>query len=371
MTTTVLPADEMLNLPAKQPTELPSDENTVVEQFIENSKNIVPGLQVSLARRVVMPGSKKVLCMAAHTSVPLNDDEVSSVSQLALRLSDGTSCLLSLQFFNDTTGSEYIPPTYSSFVYDPERYETAQGQSNLGVFLVATALCAIVCFYHVAKSNQNTTHAQWKPAVKATSVAPKPTTVKPAAKPASASANRTTEPYSGSSLKQASRTTVTKEHHASGAPHARAPQTVHGPSQSMFVPPPPPMVYTWPAPRQFNYQQIDPSTIQGFPMQPPAQITPVQASAPAKPVQKVKPAPPETQSVKSAPTTSPVRAEIKNEPTPVQKTVASELHLQLPPTSNRNTVQVGAPVILNPSNSAPQPGDENSIQLERIVLPNQ
>jgi hypothetical protein len=368
MTTTVLPADEMLNLPAKQPTELPSDENTVVEQFIENSKNIVPGLQVSLARRVVMPGSKKVLCMAAHTSVPLNDDEVSSVSQLALRLSDGTSCLLSLQFFNDTTGSEYIPPTYSSFVYDPERYETVQGQSNLGVFLVATALCAIVCFYHVAKSNTNTTHTQWKPAA---SAAPKTTAVKPAAKPASTSASRTTEQHSSSSLKQTSHTTVAREHHAQGAPHTRAPQTVHGPSQSMFVPPPPPMVYNWPAPRQFNYQQIDPSTMQGFPMQPPAQVAPVQASAPAKPAQKAKPAPPETPAVKTAPTTSPARAEIKNEPTQVQKIVAPELHLQLPPTSNRNTVQLGTPVILNPSNSAPQPGNENSVQLERIVLPNQ
>src|SRR5271168_3487059 len=209
MTTTVLPADEMLNLPARQSSALPSDsdESTVVEQFIENSKNIVPGLQVSLARRVVMPGSKKVLCMAAHTSVPLNDDEVSSVSQLALRLSDGTSCLLSLQFFNDTTGGEYLPPNYDSFTYDPERYNTVQGQSNLGVFLVATALCAIVCFYHVAKSNINSTHTQqWKPAVKSTSVAPKTTAAKPAAK--SVGVTRTAEPHGGSFVKQGNHTTL-------------------------------------------------------------------------------------------------------------------------------------------------------------------
>src|SRR5271163_409179 len=119
MSASTLPANETLELPAKAVDDLPAVESSVVQQFVETSTGMIPGLQVSLAKRVVLPGSRRVLCMAAHTSVPLHEDEISSVSELALRLSDGTSCLLSLQFFNDTVAGAYAP--YRGFFQDPER----------------------------------------------------------------------------------------------------------------------------------------------------------------------------------------------------------------------------------------------------------
>jgi hypothetical protein len=367
MTTIVLPADETLSLPAKQPADLPFEESSVVEQFIENSKGIVPGLQVTLARRVVMPGSKKVLCMAAHTSVPLNDDEVSSVSQLALRLSDGTSCLLSLQFFNDTTGSEYVPPTYNSFVYDPERYNTVQGQSNLGIFLVATALCAIVCFYHVAKNNIPS-NVQSKPITKSVSslsrvAAPKPA-LKPSLKPTNASTAKASQPREAvSPVKQSTHPTITaKAPHASSASHARATQAVRSPVQQFFVPPPPPMVYSWPAARQFGFPPPD---------QVPAQITPPPA---AKPALKTKPTADFT-TAKTAPAT--LQA-VKSATVQVQKSTDPDIQfipLQEPrhstPLTRVAVPMQRPPIVLNPGDSAPAPGIENNIPLERIVLPNQ
>jgi len=141
-----------INLPAKEnqfapeAEVLPPEETHLVNKFIDRSQTIIPGLQVTLAKRVVVPGSRRVLCMAAHTSVPISDNELSSVSELALRLSDGTSCLLSLKFFNDTMDSGFV--NANPFIYDPERYEAVHGQSNLGVAILAVAFVAITGYYY-------------------------------------------------------------------------------------------------------------------------------------------------------------------------------------------------------------------------------
>ncbi len=58
-------------------------------------------VDVSLARRIITPGSNRVLCLAAQTTVPIAGDETSSVTDLRLKLSDGTNVVLSLSCFND------------------------------------------------------------------------------------------------------------------------------------------------------------------------------------------------------------------------------------------------------------------------------
>src|SRR6266446_512521 len=97
-----------------------TEENTIIERFIEASREIAPTIQVTLAKRIVQPGSNRILCLAARTSMPLNDDQAASVSDLALRLSDGTNVALTLSLFNDSAGSECIPLSRS--MYDPNRY---------------------------------------------------------------------------------------------------------------------------------------------------------------------------------------------------------------------------------------------------------
>src|SRR5271156_2157003 len=58
-------------------------------------------VQITLAKRVIKPGSDKAICLAAQTSIPISDDKISSVSNLVLKLADGTKVALSLSFFND------------------------------------------------------------------------------------------------------------------------------------------------------------------------------------------------------------------------------------------------------------------------------
>jgi hypothetical protein len=120
-----------------------AEEDALVQRFVEASREMAPTIQVTLAKRIVRPGSNRVVCLAARTSVPLSDDEAASVSDLALRLSDGTNVVLSLSFFNDTEYSDAI--TLSRSVFTPERY-SARSDSKLGVVLVALAIIALSGF---------------------------------------------------------------------------------------------------------------------------------------------------------------------------------------------------------------------------------
>jgi hypothetical protein len=92
-------------IPGEQPNLPATDENALVERFVEASRELLPSIQVALTKRIYQPGSNRVLCLAAHTTMPLDDEQVASVSDLALRLSDGTSVALSLSFFNEQAGS--------------------------------------------------------------------------------------------------------------------------------------------------------------------------------------------------------------------------------------------------------------------------
>ncbi|MDR3616049.1 MAG: hypothetical protein P4L53_21000 [Candidatus Obscuribacterales bacterium] len=152
-------SDTVLTLPAE-------NEVAVVERFTEASRDLIPGMQISLARRIVRPGSDQVLCLNATTSVPMQDDEIASVSDLALKLSDGTNVRISLSFFNDgnecpsfnqnqtASTPQFQGQGYSrrqsSYSYDPDRYSMhsvkneVHNHSNItSAMLVASAVALL------------------------------------------------------------------------------------------------------------------------------------------------------------------------------------------------------------------------------------
>ncbi|MBX9720035.1 MAG: hypothetical protein K2X81_01465 [Candidatus Obscuribacterales bacterium] len=131
--------------------------NAIVETFTELAPDAhfeMPStVQVTLAKRIVMAGSDRVLCLGARTSVPINDDERASVSDLTLRLSDGTNVALSLSFFDDEIGSivplNRIPVNNVSMgrvTFEPFRY-SAKDESKLGMVLVSMTIVAMVGVY--------------------------------------------------------------------------------------------------------------------------------------------------------------------------------------------------------------------------------
>ncbi len=231
-----------------------ADEALVVDRFIEASRDLVPSVQISLAKRIVNADSNQVICLAAHTSVPLHPNDASSVSDLALKLSDGTNVRLSLKFFNDAlpcAAGEYIPLTRN--LYDPNRYEV-KNRSRFPAILALTLLIAGLASYRYFTAGENSrmplpfktaaaTTAPQQAVAPATKVATNlsgtsSSTVQHSRigsqdvtiRPARAQGNRV------SSKEPRQKLSATRQHHGS---ELTAYQTKSPPS--MFVPPPPPM----------------------------------------------------------------------------------------------------------------------------------
>ena len=139
-------------------------------------------VQITLAKRVIKPGSDKAMCLAAQTSIPISDDEISSVSNLGLKLADGTKVAFSLSFFNGeaaqnvTPMREAEPPTPFSaagsasaasavavapqalpgrrnqyVAYDTERYTKLEEarDSKLGTWLLVSAVVSVTTLYTI------------------------------------------------------------------------------------------------------------------------------------------------------------------------------------------------------------------------------
>jgi hypothetical protein len=124
---------------------VPSSSNMdlgVTESYVEDRNgDMAPGVQIRLAKRFVRPGSKKVTCLAAQTTVPLHDDERASVSNLALKLSDGTNVVLSLSFFEDGEAPHMgTMPVADSFA--APKLNKPKADWSLGKILVAMTLGA-------------------------------------------------------------------------------------------------------------------------------------------------------------------------------------------------------------------------------------
>ncbi|HEY9777067.1 MAG TPA: hypothetical protein V6C81_25095 [Planktothrix sp.] len=230
----------------------------VVDRFATASRDIVPGVQVSLAKRVICPGSDRVLCLAAHTSVPMNDDELASVSDLALKLSDGTNVRLSLSFFNDSVANDIVMPlprpnfaragsfSRAASFYDPDRYRSYKEGSNdskLGPVLFAMSVIAaasmtlavfgpISNYIHIGKNADRDKQPQTAPIAR--------TALLPLAVPMVVKAPVTTHEIAA---KHPAPPAKPKHHRtystATVAPHGSS-GSAHEPSSMLLVPPPPP-----------------------------------------------------------------------------------------------------------------------------------
>jgi hypothetical protein len=346
-----------INLPAKEESYapeaevLPPEENTLVNQFIDRSQTIIPGLQVTLAKRVVMPGSRRVLCMAAHTSVPISDNELSSVSELALRLSDGTSCLLSLKFFNDTMDGGFT--NANPFIYDPQRYETVHGQSNLGVAILATAFVAITGYYYaISNSVMANMHASHTPVIHKSashSVIATPKVVQSSAAPPK---NLVPEAKVAPARATNAKTSVVKTSvaHKSSSSHAKTNYSEYAePARSSgFVPPPPPMPVS---PLPYNPAMSFPFYMPNS-MQPPAAKRSLEVAKP-KVIEQVTPKITEVTPKVMEATAKPVVKESPVAPKRVEPVIE-----RIQTTSEISSAE-----------AAPAPGEP--LHLERIVIPNQ
>jgi hypothetical protein len=267
-------------------TDTSQDEKVVVQQFMQAAREIAPTVEISLAKRIMRPGSNKVLCLAAHTSVPLNEDELGSVSDLALRLSDGTNVKLSVSFFNDTIcGATDFAMPYRTYTYHPERY-VIKSDSRLGTVLAMTSLAAAAAFFYVvmpALPSWLHSAASTGAATAKISTAPtdkKENAIKSALLPAPAAlvplkteAETANVQPSHSAAHRAARL-FHRHAHAQHNTFAAAPQFASAPQamphNSMFVPPPPPLTPFFPG---------APAQLQNL-----SALTPDKAFAPAKPI---------------------------------------------------------------------------------------
>lgn len=275
--------------------ESSTEERAVVDRFIEASRDIVPTLQVTLAKRFVRAGSNRVVCLAARTSVPLNDDEVASVSDLALRLSDGTNVALSLSFFNDSAGSEYVPvrraasEPYRAAAYEaylrpacePYRH-TVEGESRLGLVLLAMAVVGLAGFYALLASPLSR-HLPLPPALKALA----PSSSRSAQKPKVAKVHTVTRRSVAASGSQRSPRLAVKRP-AQSPKDKRSIRRLKPPraraliGNDIFVPPPPPNAFTLPAPPAFATEWLQGMSPKATPMKAAKRPQPPDTGTPRK-----------------------------------------------------------------------------------------
>lgn len=242
----VLATIEMGDIPVTLPVVIDNDEQAVVNRFIQASRDIAPSVQVSLAKRIIRPGSNRLVCLAAHTSIPLNEDELASVSNLALRLSDGTNVRLSLSFFDDSNGGAEVVPL-SRCIYDPKKYETPR-KSNFGLFWTGLALTALASFCFFLKSPV-TPHSHLQSPVRYITEDRTPATERLQAidrskKSIALAPRTTTAPVEHTSYKPAYRLSdkpAEKESRFARTPSHKKGSYAPG---ALFVPPPPPTAYS-------------------------------------------------------------------------------------------------------------------------------
>lgn len=357
-------------------------ENVVVERFMEASRELVPHVQVSLAKKMILRGSNQVVCLAAHTSVPLNEDELASFSELALRLADGTNVVLNLSFFNDQDGGQFVPNQYIPYdrcIYDPNRY-VVRGQPKLGFVVFLIAALAIGGFYYVTnvkpnQSDKNVATASMIPSVSkgaahksarkvaATKQAKKPVSeVSKPSLPLTAKANSSPVRHRSVEPKPQNVQNVQNGQNVQNVQNIRRHSSASTSNSGMFglsgmVPPPPPNTYSLPS--IYEYAPFNP--MQPVPAASQRTAKPVHHSA-TKPEVRAAPrslelpaAAPVITQIPAAPTTS-APAAVEVPPVAVQAQHYEPIQLE-----RIQTVNGIAPL------AAPLPGNTPPLHLERLT----
>lgn len=307
--------------------ESSNDDNSVVAQLVEESRDLGSSVQVSLAKRVVRAdGSNKVMCMAASHDLPLCDDEVASTSDLALKLSDGTNVKLSLSFFNDNApfvgfagggsgrAADYIPFTRS--FYDPDRYSvhTVKPESKLAPVLIGTVVVAMAGFYLAVglpinsnlQSMQSTLATMKsiianasKPGAVANHAVPSPKSLiahHPITTPDFVPVSAPPAFVSASGLRSTDNAKPSR-HHRHGAkaaqtssnPAHQSRRDMFAPPPPMFVPPPPPTPYTLPSGVPLPFDQIESLNPSAKPAKAKSKAATADAKRPANTELKTRP----------------------------------------------------------------------------------
>ncbi len=330
---------------------LTNEGNATIEHYPSNLQEIIPGLELTLAKRIMRPGSNRVVCLAARTSVPLNDDELASVSDVALKLSDGTNVRLSVSLFNDLAGAGYAP--FKHYIYDPSRYATRTDPRS-GVLILAMLVLSSAGFYSM--STESSRRLQWQalvnayqsrsslsvPAVNAVHTSTKSVYLKDKEKSLPTISEKAKENVKGANPANGNlnRRLATKTGHA----QAKAIKANSFMRESTLIPPPPPVPYSLPD-RSLLFQ-YDPAQL----------IKP--AYSPSK----------EASSPKSS---------VKNRELPTSRSLTSSAvqmepdKISLPPANKNEQKLERIPAFSSaPGRTAPLPGtNSNFSTLERIVLP--
>ncbi len=383
--------------------------------------NFPTTVQVTLAKRIIRAGSNKVLCLAAQTSVPLHDDDLASVSDLGLKLSDGTSVVLSLSSFNDKSGTAYQrntspgnwgrshPSVVASSVtceriYDPARYEPdrfkVRSMPAFPMLIVILAVAAGLAAFHWTNKGAPATVVT-RPVHPAVPIVAKQSAKLPAKSAPSASISdsplpisqvaRPPKPVTLVALRpprvrenqisarhtpKAEGSRISRKTNSSNA-NARSTSRRQG-GTGFFVPPPPPVIPLMAYPDNYPY---------AIPPQPVAQRPPATVTKPTllQPVAQRPPATVTQPTLPEAPADPPAKRTVKppadlviREEQPVPFSINSngkfgEPFQEFSPTKASNTAP-SSPVKHTRAASdiaeAPVPGPDAK-PLERIVWPEQ
>ncbi|CAN5728249.1 hypothetical protein BH10CYA1_BH10CYA1_50390 [soil metagenome] len=285
-----------------------NERDELVQQVLDNPRELAPSVQVRFAKRVGRPGNSRVMMMDAHTCGPIGEEGEDSESKLALRLADGTNVQLSLSFFNENQpalagvggaggGRRTNFARFDTYVYEPRTYSiNERNSSKLPAIMVSMAFmlgaaCYGVFFLTGQVREQAAMFPKYqlsKPVSKsALAAVAKPSPVKAPAKVVPvvhAAAKVGIEPIAAAppiTLSEAAPTkTNTKKTFARFARSHEQTQISHSPRGEFFVPPPPPMTFDS-APPAKGFVPPPPPTPYMVPTGVPSAFDPLQALAPA------------------------------------------------------------------------------------------
>jgi hypothetical protein len=294
----------------------PAHHDELVQQVLDNPRELAPSVQVRFAKRVGRPGNSRVMMMDAHTSGPIGEDGEDTESKLALKLADGTNVQLSLSFFNENQPalaglsgggggrrSSFTP--FNAYMYEPRTYSVNERESSKlpAIMCAMTFMLGAACYgifiltgqvhdqfgilQKLQMSKQSlTSTASAKPTPPKTAVAKTPSTKTSttSSRGVDKNANETIPAPPPVTLAETAPTRSASKHAYSRSSQRHEQTQIthssHSPRGEFFVPPPPPMAFNIP-PSARGFVPPPPPTPYTIPTGTPAAFDPLQALAPA------------------------------------------------------------------------------------------